>query len=212
MMDFLRLHVFNHDDFCMRCGKQRKDCTSVRCGEEGNRKRDKKDTRPPWALIPTPIKEERQHIPAEPSTDCGGICAAVIETVSKLTESVRNMIPDANSGNNNQQQRKSSGFQYLKVPDDFSSNPEVAEILACRVDNQGKYGPKVVLKVAYKGETRLLSMTIKGNPNVAYLSEQFGREENSWVGKSITLFLERDDFTGNYRLRAGLPERKSARK
>jgi len=73
---------------------------------------------------------------------------------------------------------------------------------------QGKFGARIVLKLAMNGKTIFWTVTIKKNPNFQILKNEFGRDETEWVGKTILLKLEQDEFTDSYYSRVTFPVRK----
>lgn len=175
-------------------------------------RREKQDNRPPWR-VPETSSGNGEHISPESSTDFDRICGEVQQQIRAITESVRKeaeMITGGNSPDAKARSgKKAGGFDYINTTD-LDTDPVSARILAVK-QTEGQYGKKVVLKLAYKGDTKLMSFSLKKNsngefsPNVKFFINQFGQEENDWIGKDITLCREQDEFTGQFWPKVGLP-------
>lgn len=102
--------------------------------------------------------------------------------------------------------RKVGGMEFLKN-EDLSRNPKEAKILAVRLDSENKYGPRINIKLAIDGKTKFWGVpTAKSkSPNYRLLLDKFGAEENDWIDRRILLFLEQDDFSGNFFMRVDFP-------
>lgn len=114
------------------------------------------------------------------------------------------MLPDSNGAGAQSGRRGSNAMTYLKN-EHLSTTPKSAKIIAVKYDGENKYGPRVVLKLAFEGQTIFWGVTIKKNPNYVALLEKFGRDENGWVSQEILLGLEQDAFTGSYFPRVTFP-------
>lgn len=115
------------------------------------------------------------------------------------------MLPDSNGQGAAQGRRGGNAMTYLKN-EHLSTTPKGAKILGVKYDGENRYGPRVVLKLAFEGQTIFWGLTIKKNPNYATLLEKFGRDENAWVGQDILIGLEQDSFTGSYFAHVSFPK------
>jgi hypothetical protein len=148
-------------------------------------------------------------------TRCGkhhGYCCEIQDDLKTLRTSKDNqMIPSSSSSNQSsgsRGNRRQGGMQFLRV-EDLSPNSDIdAKILAVKVQQDGKFGPAVVLKLALKGETRFWTVTINKNPNFPVLEKKFGNDENDWVGQKILLGLEKDDWSDQFFVRVSFPVEK----
>lgn len=104
----------------------------------------------------------------------------------------------------------SSRLPFLNS-DMLSTTPKDAKILMVRFEPQHRFGPSVVVKLAFEGKSVLWTLHINNNPNFGILSHEFGRDENDWLGKKILLGLEQDEFTEDYLIRATFPEGKKGK-
>lgn len=170
----------------------------------------KADNFAPWGGIPqrgnvsNADTSDREHIPSESQPYIDRICGNVKERIRDITAEVRkeNMIPTTGNDGGNAGKRKRTGFPYVTI-DDLSKSPQEFRVIGAKLDKEGQYGPRIILKGAFKGETYLFTLNIKNNPNVVALTEKFGRDENDWVDKKFTVFAEEDDFTGRLQIRVG---------
>lgn len=120
------------------------------------------------------------------------------------------MLPAADGGSQDTGSRKRSKQGALTyLTNDMLSSKEVrtGKILATKLDEENRFGARVILKMAFEGKTVFYGVNIKKNPNYKLLLDQFGREENDWVGNTIGLKLEKDEFTDGYFARVSFPEK-----
>lgn len=101
--------------------------------------------------------------------------------------------------------RSRNGMRYVKN-EDLNLTPIAAKIQSVKYEPEAKFGPRVLLKLAMKGETYFWGVTTKKNPNYNFLEQQFGHDENDWIGQEILLGLEQDEFTEQYFPRVTFPD------
>ena len=113
--------------------------------------------------------------------------------------------------------KRAGALPYIKN-EQLSTTPKTAKILAVKVVD-GRFGQQVLLKLAFEGGTWFLGLNTKvndngqyRNPNYKLLIDKFGPDENNWVDQSILLFLEQDDFSGQYFMRADFPTTTAAKR
>lgn len=104
--------------------------------------------------------------------------------------------------------KRTGGMVYLTNEMLSTKTTTAARILAVKLDDENRYGARVVLKMVLDGNTVYWGVNIKKNPNYKLLEKEFGREENDWVGKDIFLQLEKDDFSESYFARVTFAEKK----
>jgi len=92
---------------------------------------------------------------------------------------------------------KRSGLAYLNNDSPLLSlDKKKTKILAVKANppQEGRQNfSDVVVKLALSGESVLWGLKTN-NPNFEILTEEFGRDENDWVGKEFMIGLEEDDF------------------
>lgn len=115
------------------------------------------------------------------------------------------MLPSAHGGTQ-QGPKKQGGMVYL-TNDMLSKQPKAGKILAVKVDTEGKFGTRVVCKLAFDGKTIFYGINIAKNPNYELMTARFGQDENDWVGQGILLGLEKDDFSDQYFVRVSFPKK-----
>lgn len=118
------------------------------------------------------------------------------------------MLPSSESGSEGRStgRKRSAGAMTYLVNEMLSSKTATeAKILGVKLDEENRYGARVVLKLAMDGKTVFWGVNIKKNPNYKILEAQFGREENDWVSQVVLLQLEKDDFTDGYFVRVHFP-------
>lgn len=131
-----------------------------------------------------------------------GFCA---ELVTQLKENT--MLPSSEGAPaSDVRRKKSGGMEYLTNEMLSTKSKAEAKILAVKYDEENRFGPRVVLKFAMFGKTIYWGVVIKKNPNYKILEAEFGREENEWVGKTVLLQLEKDDFSESYFPRVSFPD------
>jgi hypothetical protein len=137
------------------------------------------------------------------------LCDEVLRRVRSITEYIRkfnngdHMLPTADQ-EQKQTRRTGKGIPYVTT-EDLSRSAKEAKIMDVRADNENKFGPRIILKIAMDGKTWFFGVNLKKNPNYKILLDKFGREENDWVGQKILLSLEQDEFTENYYARVTFP-------
>jgi hypothetical protein len=161
----------------------------------------------------------KQEIPSDRSEPTRGAVTSVDEIVAyckeRITEITKHLkentlLPKADSApttSGKSTRSRGQGLNWLRN-EDLSKTPKAAKILAVRYDGENKFGPRVILKMAFEGETKFWGVSIKKNPNYKLLLEKFGEDENDWVSSSILLWLEAEEFSEQYYTRVGFPEAK----
>jgi hypothetical protein len=122
----------------------------------------------------------------------------VSNSIKKITEEVKQMIP---TGNNQPQQSNTrttsrTGLPYIAEANQhtfLTTDPQTAKIIDCRV-NAEQRNP-LTLKIVVAGKQFLWGINPK-NPNWNILLEAYGNQENDWVGKQLGMYLAEDSFTG----------------
>ena len=114
------------------------------------------------------------------------------------------MLPRSDESGSTTRARRPGQLRYLKV-DDVTTDPQTAKVLGVKVDEEGRYGTRVVLKLTFKGQTMFWGLGIKKNPNYDLLVGKFGHDENDWVGRHILLSAEQDEFSENFFIRVSFP-------
>jgi len=147
-----------------------------------------------------------ENCPKSETYPCNGackcsVCGKHIGYHAEIEEE-RKMLPTGNESqsNNGGRNRKQSNQVWLKN-EDLSMDVKHARILAVRYNKDGKYGARVEMKLALDGKTLFWGVPPKvddKNPNYKELIAEFGPEENDWVNKTIGIFLEQDEWSGNY--------------
>lgn len=115
------------------------------------------------------------------------------------------MLPSSEGQASDTRRKRSGGMVYLTNEMLSTKTPTSARILGVRLDEENRYGARVVLKMVMEGNTIYWGVNIKKNPNYKLLEKEFGREENDWVQKDILLQLEKDDFSESYFARVSFP-------
>src|SRR5205807_428893 len=91
-----------------------------------------------------------------------------------------------------QQRGPRTGIPFLKV-ENLTQEPKRCKILAVKEDTDGKFND-YVLKLAIAGTSYFWGLRTN-NPNFSILFNEFGAEENQWVGKEFLIHLEYDEFS-----------------
>lgn len=154
-----------------------------------------------------------KHVQSDHPNEVEVIRQAVNNSLRSEEEKVEKMLPDP-SGNDKPARGKRGGagaLEYLKN-DHLTKNPKEARILAVRVDTENMYGARVVLKLVLEGKTLFWGVNIKKNPNYQTMVAKFGKDEDDWVDKKITLFLQEDTFTGTWFPHCEFPDGEKANK
>ncbi len=145
---------------------------------------------------------ERVECPA-----CGhshGFCAEIKEDKEKYK-----MLPTGNEDSG--RTRGKSTVKWLKV-EDLSTTPKEAKVLAVNYNKEGRFGPRVELKLAFDGEITYWGVDPKknsANPNYRDLTAKFGHDENNWVDQRILLYVEPHKFyEGQFNIRVDFPKPK----
>lgn len=132
----------------------------------------------------------------------------VIDKIKAITQHVKEtMLPNADAEPKKGQRRSGAGMTYL-TNEMLSRNPKEAKILACRLDPEGKFGARVILKLAMDGTIVYWGVNIKRNPSYRSLLSKFGPEENDWAAQRILLSLEKDEFSEQYFVHVSYPDPK----
>ena len=128
-----------------------------------------------------------------------GYCVEITEEKEKYK-----MLP---SGDNTPSTNKrKGGLNWLKL-ESLTSSPTEAKILMVKYNDEGTYGPRVNLKLAFKGEICFLGLRPnKKDPRYKALTDRFGLDENNWVNERIMLFAEKDEFSEGYNMSLTIPE------
>ena len=108
----------------------------------------------------------------------------------------------------NKGKKYQGGMDYLKN-DDLNKDKKEAKILGVKA-TKTRFGPRVIVKIAFNGGTKFWSLNtdIENSPNYRLMIEKFGRDENDWIDKRVFLFLEQDEFSGNWFPRVDFPVEK----
>lgn len=115
----------------------------------------------------------------------------------KTEEETDEMLPTSGSGGTPKGKSRAGAMKFI-TNEMLSMQDQEATILGIKLDEENKFGARVILKLAFQGQTVFWGVNIKKNPNYQMMLEKFGPEENDWVNQKILLHLEKDDFTGNY--------------
>ena len=138
---------------------------------------------------------------------CGAIYGVCSELETQLTEQENNkMLPRAPQTQGGGQQRAPrSGYTYISETD-LSADKHIARILATKInDGPLKEGQRrfsdMALQVAFRGQTRLFGIKFFDNtglmtPNYQILIEDFGEDNDKWIGREFYLFAEKEEFSG----------------
>jgi hypothetical protein len=138
---------------------------------------------------------------------CGTVFGSCIEVQFQLGGS---MLPQARgnaapSNNGGQQRSKRSGYDWIKEAD-LTTDKIRCKIIGAQ-ENDQPAGPQrfsdVIVKLAFKGQTRLLGLK-DDNPNYGILTSELTYNPNEWAGREIYLFLEGPNFMGRYFIRVEL--------
>lgn len=164
-----------------------------------------RDMRPSWEAVPTSSANTAQHIPAPIPTDIERICADVRKRIRDITAEVREQMINTDGATGQAAKKQRGGFPFLTL-EHLSTTPEPAKIIGVKVDTEGRFGSRVIVKLSFKRETFLWTLTIKNNPNVKALTDKLGNDENNWVGQTIYIAAEQDEFSGNMYPRVSFPE------
>ena len=136
-----------------------------------------------------------------------GYCVEIEEDKEKLK-----MLPTGDDGNNRRQAPRAGGLNFINNPD-LTTQPQEAKILMVKFTEKGKQGPSITLKLAFKNEIRFLWVPCRKTDNrYSALITAFGANENEWVDERINIYLEQDDFSGNYRQAVSVPEKITPKK
>jgi hypothetical protein len=135
---------------------------------------------------------------------CGknyGVCS---EIETQLTEENTEMIPQGNTGGQQQGSGRGRGSQQQGLEYARWNSPwlsfdwKTARILSVKV-NQPVEGRQqfsdVVVKFALDGQSRLLGMKV-GSQELITLTQQFGDDENKWVDGEFQIHVAEDEFDG----------------
>jgi hypothetical protein len=137
---------------------------------------------------------------------CGqshGFCAEILEDREKLK-----MLPTGNEPTGGRGNRRPGGMEWLKN-EDLSTTPKEAKILMVRYNKEGRFGARVEMKLAFDSGIKYFGVPPKTdgkNENYKLLTGRFGHDENEWVDQRILLFLEQDQFSGQYFVRVDFPK------
>lgn len=130
-----------------------------------------------------------------------GYCAEVQEIKENT-----NMLPTGETSASKSSNRK-GGLAWIRI-EDLTTTPQEAKILMVRLQEEGQWGPRVNLKLAFKGEIRYLGLKpSRKDPRYSMLLDAYGADENNWVDARILLYAEKDEFSESYNMRVSLPEK-----
>lgn len=101
-----------------------------------------------------------------------------------------------------------SSIPALKL-ENLSQDKRTAKILETR-QVEGKYGKQVAVKMTYGGGTYIWYLKLN-NPNLRFLVDNFGQDENAWAGNEFLIGLEHDSFNNNLQIRCSLKEKAGKR-
>lgn len=118
------------------------------------------------------------------------------------------MLPSGETSTASTKGKRAGALKYLTNEMLSAKSQTPARITAVKVDEDNKYGARIILKLAMKGDTIFWGINIKKNPNYKLLTDKLGFEENDWVDQEILLGLDQDSFTGSYFARVDFPEKK----
>lgn len=118
------------------------------------------------------------------------------------------MLPKSDAPSSAAPRRRSGGMTYLTNEMLSTKTPKSARILAVKLEEENRYGPRIVLKLAFEGNTIFWGVNIKKNPNYKLLEKQFGNEEDDWVSNDIELQLVPDKFTDGHFIHVSFPDKK----
>lgn len=139
---------------------------------------------------------------------CGnyhGYCTEITEEKEKLK-----MLPSGD-GTQTATKTKKGGLNWVTI-DALSTAPKEAKVLMVRYQEDGAWGPRVNLKLAFNGEIAYLGMKpSKKDPRYKILVETFGQDENNWVDQRFFLVAEKDEFSESYNMRVQIPTAKKGK-
>lgn len=125
-----------------------------------------------------------------------GYCVEIDEQKEQLK-----MLPTGNEPQNGARNKRAGGQKWL-TNEMLSTSPQEAKILAVRYNQEGRFGARVEMKLAFRGEIIFWGVPPgkdpKKNANYIVLTKAFGHDENDWADQRIQLFLEQDEWSGNY--------------
>lgn len=163
--------------------------------------------------------EEFDNQPADYTYRCMGAvecttCRKYHGRCAEIEEEKKQMLPTGD-GQETKGRRRSGGsaMEYLNNAD-LSKSPKEARILAVKADADNKFGPRVIVKITLEGQVKFWSVPTNKSksPNYRLLLDKFGPDENDWADKKIVLFLEQDEFSGNWFPRVDFPAEDKKRK
>lgn len=107
-----------------------------------------------------------------------------------------------------QTQQKQGGMDYISNVD-LNSEPQEFEVMDVKLDTENQYGARVVIKMYFQRRVRFWGVKLptkrSKNPNYDLLLEEWGEDEQTWIGKKGTLHLAKDRFSEQYFARVGFP-------
>jgi hypothetical protein len=150
------------------------------------------------------VPDNQQTIPDE-AYPCNGsvkctVCGKHLGYHAEIEEE-KKMLPTGNESNNNSRGNRRQSNQVWLKNEDLSLDVQHAKIINVRYNKEGRFGARVEMKLALGGKTLFWGVPPKvddKNPNYKELLAAFGPDENDWVDKTIGLFLEQDEWSGNY--------------
>jgi hypothetical protein len=130
--------------------------------------------------------------------DLSSLVSEIKSRISAITQFVKDegtMINYEEKGSSKQQQpRKGSGGAITTLAlENVSFDRKSARVLAVRPNIEGKYGKQAAIKIAYSGNTYIFYLGVS-DTRLKQLIDEFGRDENKWVGREFLLYLENDEF------------------
>lgn len=99
--------------------------------------------------------------------------------------------------------KKRDGFPFL-TKQMLSTVRKQAKVLGVKAvpDNFKPEETMISVKLVLEGKTTLWSLRLN-NPMLTLLQDAWGLDENNWIDKSFSLFLESDEHTGVSQIRVG---------
>lgn len=140
---------------------------------------------------------------------CGtnhGYCAEIKEDKERLK-----MLPTGNESSGRRSRNDNpNAVKWIKV-ENLTTQPKEAKILKVFYNENGRFGARVELKLAFEGDIVYFGVDPaknSKNPNYKELTAKFGHDENNWIDQRILLFVEPHPFYENqYNIRVDFPKK-----
>lgn len=135
-----------------------------------------------------------------------GYCADVDDEKEKLK-----MLPTGDGSPS--RSTKKGGLNWIRVTD-LSTQPAEAKILLVKYTEEGQYGPQVMMKLAFKGEIRYMSVRPdkKKDARYAMMLDAWGPDENNWIDQRLLLSAEIDEFSEQAKMKTQIADKSAGRK